>query len=264
MKIPENEIQQAIELFNNGISITKIAKLLGRDRGSLSNRMKKAGANIVQHCNRKSVNNKFFNEWNEKSAYWLGFIFADGHLSENGSLEICIKDKEHIEKFKADIKSEHKISERIINGSSYYRITIQDKDIAKKLKELGVSHNKTYGWKVPDIPNEYMMHFIRGLFDGDGNLNVRGSSSAFRIICYDRTVLETLMNHILENVKEVNKHIRIYDYSYKIPELNISSKKALQSFLNWLYKDATVFLNRKYEKYLSLCRLWSSDDEDHR
>ena len=101
LRIPDEEIQQAINMFNEGLSITKIAKQLGRDRGTLSIRMKAAGVNIVQHCNKKSVNSNFFNDWNEKSAYWLGFIFADGHLAENGGLEICIKDKEHIEKFKA-------------------------------------------------------------------------------------------------------------------------------------------------------------------
>lgn len=255
MRIPEKEIQQAIEMFNNGMNVTKIAKQLGRDRGTLSNRMKEAGANITQHCNKKSVNSKFFNEWNEKSAYWLGFIFADGHLSPDGSLEICIKDKDHIEKFKADIQSNHKIGKRTIKESNYYRINIQDQIIADKLRELGITNNKTYGWNIPDIPDECMSHFIRGLYDGDGNLNLRGSSTAFRMVCYDRSVLESLMGYILENVEETTNHIRIYDYKNRIPELNISSEKALNAFLDWLYKDATIYLNRKYEKYLSYCRL---------
>lgn len=250
MRIPDEEIQQAIDMFNEGISITKIAKLLGRDRGSLSNRMKKAGANVVQHCNKKSVNSEFFNEWNEKSAYWLGFIFADGHLSDKGVLEITIKDKEHLEKFKADINSDHKISTKIVNGTSYYRIAFRDKNISNRLHELGITHNKTYGWIIPDIPNIYINHFIRGIYDGDGNLNIRSSNSAFRIVAYDRTVLTSLIDIITENVKEVNNHIRIYDYSNRVPELNISSKKALKPFLKWLYKDATVFLDRKYKKYL--------------
>lgn len=255
MRIPEEEIQQAIDMFNEGMSITKIAKQLGRDRGTLSIRMKETGATITQHCNKKAVDSNFFNEWNEKCAYWLGFIFADGHLSIDGGLDICIKDKEHIEKFKADIKSNHKISIRTINDTNYYRINIRDKTIASRLNELGVVHDKTYGWNVPDIPDEYLPHFIRGLYDGDGNLNVRGSQSAFRIICYDRTVLETLMNRIIENVKEVENHIRIYEYDYKIPELNISSKASLNAFLKWLYRDATVYLDRKYKKYLDYCRL---------
>ena len=256
LRIPDEEIQQAINMFNEGLSITKIAKQLGRDRGTLSIRMKAAGVNIVQHCNKKSVNSNFFDEWNEKSAYWLGFIFADGHLSEDGGLDICIKDKEHIEKFKADIESNHKIGIKTINKTDYYRINIRDKNIATRLKELGVVHNKTYGWTIPDIPNEYMNHFIRGLYDGDGNLNIRTKgSTTFRLICYDRTVLESLIETIKYNVEETMDHIRIYEYDYKIPELNISSTKALEAFLKWLYKDATIYLDRKYKKYLDYCRL---------
>ena len=115
-----------------------------------------------------------------------------------------------------------------------------------------------YSWYI------YINHFIRGIYDGDGNLNVRGSNSAFRIVSFDKTVLKSLMDIISKNVKETNNHIRIYDYSNRIPELNISSKKALQSLLKWLYKDATVYLDRKYKKYLDYAVYGQANDEDHR
>ena len=62
-------------------------------------------------------------------------------------------------------------------------------------------------------------------------------------------------NDKIANVEETMDHIRIYEYDYKIPELNISSTKALEAFLKWLYKDATIYLDRKYKKYLDYCRL---------
>ena len=30
---------------------------------------------------------------------------------------------------------------------------------------------------------------------------------------------------------------------------------ANEKFLNWIYKDSDIYLNRKYEKYLDFCRL---------
>lgn len=60
--ITEQEIQLAIDMFNKGMSITKIAKELKRDRGTLTKRMKDAGAIIEQHCNKKQVNECFFDE----------------------------------------------------------------------------------------------------------------------------------------------------------------------------------------------------------
>lgn len=259
MKIPDNEIQLAIEKFNNGMSITKIAKELNRDRGTLSIRMKKAGANITQHCNKKEIDNTFFDEWNEKSAYWLGFIFADGHLSMDNNFDLCIKDKEHLEKFKTDLKSNHKISKKCVKGNEYYRISFRDKILGSRLKELGVNPNKTYDWKIPDIPKEYIRHFIRGLYDGDGNLNLKKTKGtcSFRIVSYVETVLEDLKNIIQNEIQIEESHIRIYNYSYRVPELNVSSTKAVQSLLDWLYKDSTIYLDRKYNKYLAYCRLGS-------
>lgn len=248
--ITKQEIQKAIDMFNNGMSITKIAKELNRDRGTLSKRLKEEGLEITQHCNKKQVNSRFFDEWNEKSAYWLGFIFADGHLTDYNRLDICIKDKEHIEKFKANINSEHSISVKTVKGNSYYRISIQDSHLGNKLKELGVSSNKTYGWIIPEVPIEYMNHFIRGLFDGDGNFNNRKYKPVCRLVAYDINLLENLIEIIKEQVPSVEEHIRIYNYDNRIPELNISSKQSVKDFLDWLYDSATIYLDRKHEKYL--------------
>lgn len=248
--ITEQEIQKAIDMFNNGMSVTKIAKALNRDRGTLTKRMKAAGVNITQHCNKKQVNSSFFDEWNELSAYWLGFIFADGHLTNNNQLDICIKDKDHLEKFKANINSEHSISTKIINGKSYYRINITDKQIGTRLKQLGVNSNKTYGWTIPEIPHEYIKHFIRGLYDGDGNFNDRKYRPVIRIVSYDVSVLENLMDIIKKEVPSINGHIRIYNYENRVPELNMSTQNGVQDVLEWLYSDSTIYLDRKYQKYL--------------
>ena len=259
-KIPDSEIQLAIQLFNNGMSITKIAQQLHRDRKSLSDRMKQEGVVITQHCNKKQVNSNFFDNWTEKSAYWLGFIFADGHLSDRDYLEITIKDKEHLEKFKADINSEHKISTKHVNGFDYYKIILRDKHLAEQLRYLGVSHNKTYGWDLPSIPDEYMNHFIRGLFDGDGTFTHSKGAYSFRIVSYNRNILEELIEIIKNFVPEVNGHIRIYQYKERVPELNIGDNKTLKVFLEWLYNNSTVYLDRKYEK---CSRLPSQDETDN-
>ena len=248
--ITEQEVQLAIDMFNKGMSITKIAKELKRDRGTLTKRMKDAGVIIEQHCNKKQVNECFFDEWNELSAYWLGFIFADGHLSNDNKLDICIKDKEHLEKFKANINSTHSITIRTINNNDYYRIGIMDSHLGNKLRQLGVTSNKTYGWTLPNVPIDYMNHFIRGLFDGDGNFNNRKYRPVVRLVSYDVSILENLIEIIKCQIPSVENHIRIYSYENRVPELNISSKEVVKEFLDWLYKDATVYLDRKHDKYL--------------
>lgn len=68
-KLPESIIKECVELFNNGISITKIAKHFNIDRGNLSNRLKEYGCKIEKHNNKKQVNSNFFNKITEDSAY---------------------------------------------------------------------------------------------------------------------------------------------------------------------------------------------------
>ena len=127
-----------------------------------------------------------------------------------------------------------------------------DNQLGTRLKELGVSSNKTYGWIIPEIPMEYISHFIRGLFDGDGSFNLcnKKHGPSCRLVAYDINLLEELIEIIIQQVPSVKNHIRIYNYDNRIPELNISSKQSVKDFLDWLYDSATIYLNRKYEKYL--------------
>lgn len=49
----------------------------------------------------------------EEKAYWLGFLYADGSVSKDlkaVTLELNIKDIDHIRKFKRAINSTHKIT----------------------------------------------------------------------------------------------------------------------------------------------------------
>lgn len=259
--ISEEELNIAIKLYNNGLSLTKVAELLERDRNYLAKKFNEKGIDTkhAQH-NKKYFNNKFFDEWNEKSAYWLGFIFADGHLSEKNSLEVCIKDKEHIEKFKTDIEAEHKISTRIVSGYAYYRLTIQDPYMANRLRELGVMHNKTYGWKIPNIPKEFMHHFIRGVFDGDGSFSLSSRRKTkgdckWSIVSYSFQILEDIKNAIINTSTLKEDDIHIYNNKNRVPSLNIFKIDSLKKIFDYIYKDATVYLDRKYNKYLEYCRL---------
>ena len=260
-KISESEIKQAIELFESGISITKIAKQLNRDRSTLTKHLKNKGINIVQN-NKKNINSNYFKNINEHSAYWLGLLMADGHVDlNNDTIELTLKDKEHIEKFKADLNSDHKIGIKVINNNEYYRLCFRDKTITEDLARYGFYNTKTYGWNIPDISDEYMKDFIRGLFDGDGcfNLNVNkeiyvGESSC-SIVCYSKDTLEQIKMIICTFADIKNNNIAIYTRSNRVPELNIHALEAIQKFSDWIYKDATIYLNRKYDKYLEFCRL---------
>jgi len=124
----------------------------------------------------KKVNKKFFKKWKPEMAYILGFFSADGSIRVNsrGShyIDIQCTDKKIIYYIKKTLDAEHKIKERIRGGNenNLYRIQIGSKEMCDDLRKLGFSEQKTCNMVFPNIPKKYIGDFIRGYFDGDGNV----------------------------------------------------------------------------------------------
>jgi intein-encoded DNA endonuclease-like protein len=112
---------------------------------------------------------------------------------------------------------------------------------------------KTFKIKFPDfIENELIRHFIRGYFDGDGCIYNPEKRDVHISILGNIQFITALQNHFIKilNVNEVKlhqrfKHSECYTLSYH--GLNLPLK-----VLNYLYKDSTIYLDRKYKKYLSI------------
>ncbi len=125
----------------------------------------------------KKVNKNFFKKWSPDMAYVLGFFAADGYITVNkrGGQFWCIQitDKELLENIRRAIKSEHKISVRLPNkpnNNISYRIQIGSIEMCDDLRKIGFSDKKTKNLAVPNVPLNFFSHFVRGYFDGDGNI----------------------------------------------------------------------------------------------
>ena len=109
-------------------------------------------------------------------AYVLGFFSADGYITINKRgghfWSIQIKDKDLLEEIKKVIGSDHKIGFKKENGNNkaIYRLQIGSLDMCNDLNKLGFKERKTKNLSVPKIPNKYFKDFVRGYFDGDGNI----------------------------------------------------------------------------------------------
>ena len=111
-----------------------------------------------------TVNEKYFNKVsNYKSAYILGFIYADGSVQDRTGLSVCIhkRDLEILEFIRTELKSNHLIKE--FNGD-YIRVVINRKEIIKDLRFFGIPKNKNNNIELPDIDNSLMSYFLLGYF----------------------------------------------------------------------------------------------------
>ena len=123
---------------------------------------------------RKKVNKKFFETWSSDMAYVLGFFAADGNMikTRRGThfLSFHSKDRDIMYAIRRSLDSDHMVSKRTSDTGSVYRLQIGSKKMFADLLRLGFVPGKTNRLSCPDIPKKFLGDFVRGYFDGDGNV----------------------------------------------------------------------------------------------
>lgn len=274
-KFTEEEKQKIIDLYKTGKTPGQICKevdsLKDRKPQTLYPILIKAGLYQKKDKNdlrRFKVNDNYFDVIdNEHKAYWLGLLLADGFLSNSGhatesfGISLSIKDKYILEEFVKDLESTYTVKEYIGKSKfensctdfAYAKLLIKSKQIFNKLIEYGFTTKKSYDGVVPEehIPDNLKIHFIRGYFDGNGGLSIGSGSHLYTL---DFTGTKEIITWILkyfgkENLKLQERHP---DRDNNNVSIKISGDKQIYSIMNQIYKDATIYLNRKYERYLKL------------
>lgn len=176
----QDQINYIINDYSSNLSTTKLSKEFNVTTQAIRKILQENNVNLLslKEINRvKFPRNSFaFNTIDENSAYWIGFLCADGTVLKNNEIRISLnaKDIKHIEKFKNFLNSSNTISTGTYGKEERAYFSIRDEQIAKDLADRGCINNKTYLLKFPNeqqIPEKYLSHFIRGYFDGDGSIN---------------------------------------------------------------------------------------------
>ncbi len=107
-------------------------------------------------------------------AYILGFFAADGNIirTKRGThyISFCSADYETLKDIKDALQSSHLIAARKTETGCVYRLQIGSKIMYSDLVTLGFVDCKSNRMLMPNIPVKYRSDFIRGYFDGDGNV----------------------------------------------------------------------------------------------
>lgn len=107
-------------------------------------------------------------------AYILGFLYADGNIvktkRDTHFVAIYTADKDLLIAMKGIFNAEHKISGRQSKTGTVFRIQIGSRVWFNDLFEIGLTPNKSHRMRLPYVPKKYLSDFIRGYFDGDGNV----------------------------------------------------------------------------------------------
>ena len=120
------------------------------------------------------------------------------------------------------------------------------------IRRYGVEPNKSErDLPFPEIPEEYLPHFVRGLLDGDGHVNkIPYGLSFFGSPRFMRTLHNKLRYHLGLKNNQV-------DVSGKIVKLRWESEQDTEKLRDWLYPVGSFLLGQR--KKIGLFRQFSSD-----
>ena len=209
-----------------------------------------------------SINDNFFNRFNTLSAYWAGFIAADGNISQDCkklAIGLSIKDKNHLLQFLKDVKSNYKISE-FLTKKKYKScsITIVSSNICKQLlNKYNITPNKSLTLLPPNLTKDILIDsFIIGYIDGDGCTQ----TNIYKNGCLIISILGTLSMCIwIKNriSKIYGKQIGCISHDKKHHENTYSltiTNKAARVIFKHLYNINVPKLSRKWkDEYYDNC-----------
>lgn len=245
----------AFEFQTTDISLTQMGNREKVDRRTLSKHFKELGIEIINKQNRSKFNEHIFDSIDtEEKAYWLGFIFADGTINSSPiregvksiygfELSLGIKDLKHLEKFKKFIG----YNKDLLIDNNRCRFSIANKHFWTTLNNLGCTPNKSLTLKFPNISENLIRHFIRGYFDGDGCITRYVN---IHTVTPRATVLgtEDMLNNIIKYSNTIAQLKHDKRHSKEILYLDWNKENSIK-FINYLYNNSTIYLDRKYKLY---------------
>ena len=223
-------------------------------------------------CSSKLYKSKwdedFFENINsEEKAYFLGLLFADGYIrlsiscgkyeSKRLGIKLQSQDENLIIKFRDCLKANHyKIRKEKNLCSGTAGIEVTSTKLVDDLINLGIKYKKSsQELNIPNLENDLYKHFIRGFIDGDGWISISKKDRVQIGCCCTSLVFLNQIKNILSlyNIRtsiysrdnsKIKKHYKI------LYTLLIADNKSMLNFLEMIYNNSTMQLDRKYDKYI--------------
>lgn len=219
-----------------------------------------------EHSYRRNINyNDYFFKngvCDENTAYVLGLWYSDGNISTTRNVcSLSLTDHQIVR----DVAKLFNFKRKFYERKFTFKIKQWGKRTQLALKmtspflrndfiKLGCYPSKSYTVNYPDINSKYDKHFIRGIIDGDGSFSGKKKANAMLSICGSEKLLYGIYLRIKEHLKistQSFSHVGKKDTKkYKMKDFCVIryGEKFTRLIADWIYKDATIFLVRKYEK----------------
>ena len=169
-KWAKHEFDILKRMASNGYRDKQIADKLGRSCNAIRSQRYKRGIELIK------LNRKLYKTWTNKNVWALGLLTADGSFNKKtkrNSFGVYNTDLNLVKEFKNIFGTKNKITEvksDRLGEKKVWRIFMSSKYLINFFKKINAYGKKDVRNPLDSIPDEFKWAFIKGLFDGDGNI----------------------------------------------------------------------------------------------
>lgn len=258
-------------LYENHGSLREIARATGANAKVVAREMKRFDLFYEKRPRKYKIHHEFFAEDNEASFYWAGFIAAGANVTNHPGyrieFNISTQDREHLELMNETMGTDTPVknfitvkeSITIKDGKKTYandhvRTVVSSKFLVEDLSErFGITPRKKHTYAMPShvMDSDLLPHFIRGWTDGLGGFSEHKGTITFTTRGTNLMIaqIKKLLERKLKVIDTVEVQSNDAGESYV---LTISDRTTQKLLYNFLYADASFFLQRKKEQATNL------------
>lgn len=254
-KLTEQQIKEAYNLYEEELYTTEmLGNIYNVDANTISNSFKRFGFTVRPNGHiPKPFNDEFFKTIRtEEQAYYLGFLMCDGSIiggkgSDIMRIELQVRDRIIIDilaKLLGYGADKVKVYIKTVNGEPLVtaHMSVISNNLCQDLIEKGVVKNKKGKKQIPSgVPSNLLHHTIRGMFDADGSIN----HDKGYIVLYGGGSMTYQIADIFNKNLNLSRDYAPKKYKNSTTRLTIYNDSDYKAVTNFLYNDATIYLDRK-------------------
>jgi len=251
----KNRNEEIISLYGEGNSSKDIASLYGISQTLVQKIAHKA--ELKWDWRKYKIDDDILDTDSAFKYYILGLFATDGCVSKNRNskfIELTLNERDRVllEDIKKGFNTDKPLS---LGKDGCLKLTLFSKKLYNMLESFGICRNKSLVLKISKtIPQKYLIHFLRGCFDGDGYIT--GKNNADITLCCSAS--KKFAEQIVEYYNNIECDVNLYSYSKNRKNTLYIVKKCGKNGLGTLaklYAQSGLFMPRKYLKFLEFIRL---------
>lgn len=168
-----------IQMYKNGMAFKEMVPIIGLSDRAIRNVIYKHGIEMNREQfsgqpRKHKVNEDFFKVWTHEMAWVLGLFITDGCVNKQiHNISFSQKDEHILRLIAENMEADYILAP---TGPTRHTPTliINSKEIKIDLEKLGITANKSFTVPFPNVPEEFLPSFIRGVIDGDEWVQSKG------------------------------------------------------------------------------------------